>query len=501
MPIIFICGVPFGGGERLARSLADKLGYAYLSREDVVARANEAGIPVGKLELAMVKKPAVRERLARLKQRYLAVATSTICEKSAQGDLVYYGRAGHLLLPGVSHVLRVRLIPEHDQRLDTVMQRTKLSREKAEGFLRDIDTDIRAWVHFVHGVEMDDLRKYDLAVNLENMSIENAATALCGIADLPDFKPTPASRRALEERLLQARVRIKLALDDRTADSDLTVRASGGVITVSYAPSQAAVAGVIPEVLRGIPGCRDVRCTVASTNILWIQEEYRPDGKALENINELARRWGAAVELLRYIPTDQPLRVETAPAQTSHPALRAATGGVEDDVVETSSPADRAFRDTVDALVREGRSGGAQTVTGGSEKLLAAINPEISYSLVAVGDLFLHKPAAVRTRTTRELSGSLAQRIKAPVVSTGELESKVHFGVPQTIKFAAAALVVVLIYYLVFHFQGPMLDALGGAAHQQRRWVAPLLVAAVAPLVAWSYGIVASSLLKLIRLE
>jgi cytidylate kinase len=498
MPIIFVCSVPFGGGERLARSLAEKLGYAYLSRDDVVGKANEAGIPVGKLELAMVKKPAVRERLARLKQRYLAVATATLCEKSAEGDLVYYGRAGHLLLPGVSHVLRVRLLPEQGQRLESVMQRTKLSREKAETFLRDIDTDIRAWVHFVHGVEMDDLSKYDLSVNLENMSIENVATALCGIADLPDFKPTPASRRALQERLLQARARIKLALDERTAEADLTVRSSEGVVTVTYAPSQAAVAPVIPDVLTGLPGCRDVRCTVASTNILWIQERYQPEGQVLENVTELARRWGAAVELLRYIPADPPQDAEaSAPASSS----RAETGGVEDDVAEVFSPDDRSFRDTLEALVRDGCSGGSQTVAGGPEKLLAAINPDISYSLVAVGDLFQHKPPAVRTRNTRELANALRRQIKTPVISMAELGSKVHFGPSQVIKLVAASLAVMLIYYLVFQFQGPVLDVLGGAAHRQRPWLAPLFVAVLSPLVAWTYGTVASSLLKLIRLE
>ena len=302
MPIVFICSDPFGGGERLAQSLAAKLGYAYLSREDVVARANECGIPVGKLEVAMVKKPAVRERLARLKQRYLAVATDTICEKAAQGDLVYYGRAGHFLLPGVSHVLRVRVIPERTQRLDAVVSRTKLSREKAASFLSEIDEDIRAWVHFVHGADMDDLRRYDFVVNLENMSLENAATALCGIADLPDFRPTPVSRRAMEELLLQARARIRLALDERTAEADLTVRSHDGAVTISYIPQQASLAPVIPEVLQGLPGCREIRCTVASTNILWIQEEFRPEGGALSQISELARRWGAAVELIRYRP-------------------------------------------------------------------------------------------------------------------------------------------------------------------------------------------------------
>ena len=189
MPIIFICSVPYGGGERLARTLAGKLGYSFLGRDDVVAKANESGIPVGKLEVAMVKKPSVRERLGRLKDRYLAVATATICEKASEGDLVYFGRAGHLLLPGVSHVLRVRVIPEHSRRLETAMERTRLPQERAEAFLRDIDADVRAWVQFVHGADLDDLGRYDFVVNLENVSLENAASAVCALAELPDFRP------------------------------------------------------------------------------------------------------------------------------------------------------------------------------------------------------------------------------------------------------------------------------------------------------------------------
>ena len=123
MPIIFISSVPFSGGERLAQILAQKLGYCYLCREEVVAQANECGIPVGKLEVAVIKKPSVQERLSHLKERYLAVATAAICEKAAGGSLVYYGRAGHRLLRGVAHVMRVYLVPNQDQRLTTAMLR------------------------------------------------------------------------------------------------------------------------------------------------------------------------------------------------------------------------------------------------------------------------------------------------------------------------------------------------------------------------------------------
>ena len=498
MPVIFVCSVPFGGGERLAKRLADKLGYAYLSREDVVARANEAGIPVGKLEVAMVRKPAVQERLARLKQRYLAVATATICEKAMADNVVYYGRAGHLLLPGVSHILRVRVIPEHDQRVQTAMERTKLTREKAERFLQDIDTDISSWVHFVHGADMDDLRRYDFVVNLENMSIENAATALCGIAELPDFRPTPASRRAMDERLLQARARISLALDDRTADADLTVRAADGVVTITYAPRQAAYAPQVPAVLAALTGCREIRCSVASTNILWIQEEFDPASEAFRQVGELARRWGAAIELVRYRSSGD----SQAPAASGQaPRQSRADGGIEDDVDEKLPQGEQSFRAALDALVSDGRSGGGRTVSGDRDRLLVALNPEVSYSLVVLGDVFLDRPAAARTRMARELGNFIRARVKMPLIPASELSEKLHFGLAGYVKLVAAAVVVAVVYGLVFLYQVPLLDILGGAAHQQNRWLAPAVVAIVAPLVAWLYGSVASSLLRLIRLE
>ena len=502
MPIIFICSVPFGGGERLARNLAQKLGYAYLSREDVVARANECGIPVGKLEVAMVKKPAVKERLIRLRDRYLAVATDTIAQKAAEGNLVYYGRAGHLLLPGVSHVLRVRLIPEPTQRVETAMQRIKLSREKAEKFLHDIDSDIRAWVHFVHGVEMDDPHWYDFMVNLENTSLENAATALCSIAQLPDYAPTPASRKAMDERLIQSRASIKLMLDERTLAADLTVRSGDGILTVTYMPRQAQLASVIPEVLGDIPGCREIRCTMASTNILWIQEEFKPDSEAFRNINELARRWGAAVELLRYKAQggdgEPPVTAEVAPIE---PSASAYTGGIEDDVVETTASEDESFRATLNALVQEGRSGGGQTICGAPEGLVSAINPTIPYSLVAVGGVFLQKAPAARTRLARDLSNYLAQRVKAPVVSTSDLKERLRLGPRQLVKLSASIVVVALLYWFVFTHQEWVVDVLGGAYHKAHPWVALLLIAVAAPIVAGLYGMVSGALLKLAKFE
>ncbi len=502
MPIIFVSGLPFGGGERLAKELAKKLGYEFVSREEIVAKANEAGIPVGKLEVAMIKKPAVQERMARLRERYLAVATSAICEKASEGRIVYYGRAGHLLLPGVSHVLRIKVVPEENQRLQAVMQRLKLGQEKAEKFLRDIDEDIRAWVRFVHGVDMDDARYYDFVVNMEKISVENTAAAMCAFAQLPDFQPTPASLAAMQERLLRARARIRLALDERLHDAELTVRSSEGVVTVTYMPRQAKVAPLIPEVLKDIPGCRGVRCTMASTNILWIQEKFLPDSQAFKQVNELARRWGAAVELLAYVPGPGDGMAAEAVSVPAAPVMRRATGGIEDDVADKAvEEKDRAFQSALEALVNEGRSGGGQAVRGSREHLAAAISPTVPYSLMIVGDLFLEKGESARKRMTREMTAFLSGQVKAPVITNEELGVKLRFGPMEIAKLLGYAALVAVCYGYVFTHQESILDVLGGSLHQSHPWAAVGLVAVMAPLVAALYGTVASLVLRLLKLE
>ncbi|MGC8763500.1 MAG: AAA family ATPase [Acidobacteriota bacterium] len=501
MPIIFISSLPFGGGERLARKLAESLGYGFLSREDVVAKANEYGVPVGKLEVAMVKRPAVQERLARLKERYLAVATAVLCERAREGNLVYYGRAGHHLLPGVSHVLRVHVIPDPVQRLETAAQRIKLPEEKARKFLEEVDEDIRAWVRFVHGANLDDPSRYDYVVNLERTSLENAAAVLCTVAGLPDYQPTPASQKVMEDRLLQARARIQLVLDEGLADADLTVRASDGVVTVTYMPRQAHLAPRIADVLKELPECREVRCTMASTNILWIQERFDPASEVFRHVTELARRWGAAVELLQYRSGGEEgevVPVNVAPAA----ALKAGTGGVEDDLPEAAAGgADRSFERTLEALVQEGRSGGGHTVAGGRDRLLGAISRSVPYSLVVVGDLFLDKSPAARTRMTRELAMFLTDHVKAPILSTADLSSKLHLGRREVLKSVAAGALLVLLYCAIFLRQEGLLNVLGGEAHKAAPWVASILVALLAPVVSVLYGTLLASAMKWLKMD
>ena len=148
-----------------------------------------------------------------------------------------------------------------------------------------------------------------------------------------------------------------------------------------------------------------------------------------------------------------------------------------------------------------GRSAGGFTVTGGVSEVVDAVKENSHYSLVVLGDLFLNKGAETRKRLTREMALTLRERLKAAVITVDELESRFLFGKKQALKAVIYAAVVACLYALVFHFQEPILNFLGGEMHAEWKWLAAVFVVLFVPLVAYAYGTVTGLVLKLIDID
>jgi cytidylate kinase len=507
MAIVMISSISKRGRMALALNLAKKTGWPCLSREDLLEEAVEKGIKVGRLEVSMIKSPANQERLAREKQTYLAFITERLCRKAEGGNLIYHGRAGHLLLPGVSHRIRVGLIVPKEVMAEEVRLSLNLSTDRAWTYMDRVTEDIEKWFHFMHGVDPKERGQYDLVLNTETLSLENAASLLCSMSEVPDFKPTPASRALQNDLDLAARARLRLTLDQKTSVADLGIRADNGVLTVKYMPRQERIVEEIQRVLTGLDGCREITCTMAETNILWIQEAFNPDSGTFDQVNQVAQRWGAAVELMRVVPPGTPGCEEgfCPPAAGSSQAQeplqsREDHGGVEDDAAGDQKD-DGGLSVTLEKLVSLGRSGGGHTVIGGQDRILEALRSNGKQALVVIGDMFLDKDHLVRTRQTRELALAIQERAKAPAITAGELKSRYLFGKMQAMKLVSFAVLSVVIYLLVFTHQGPVLDFLAGDLHQKIKWLSPIVVALFIPGLAYIYGAVTGLLLKLIDID
>ncbi len=506
MAIVMISSTSKDDREELASSLAAKTGWPILTREDLIDRAREYGIRVGRLEMSVIKKPAFPERLSKEKNLYLAFLTAAICDAAESGDLIYCGRAGHLLLPGVDHRLRVGLTIPRDSRVQHVTRSLNLSTDKAQRYVDELDRDIERWVRFIHHTDIREPGQFDVVLSLEHMGMTNAASILCETAGLTDFRPTPLSLKRLADHQLTAKAKLRLALDSKTAAADLQVQADDGIVTVTYPPQQESFADAIPEVLSSLEGCRRIQCTMAETSILWIQEQFQPGSPSYQQITALAQRWGAAIELVRLLPSSQDAAGTELDAVSDQPApepvvrRQAHDGGVEDDE-PVPAREDGGLARTQEELVGIGRSGGRRTVNGGTDEIISSLADQDKYSLVVVGDVFIDKGHAAQTRMTRELALSIRDRLKTPVITSDELKTRFTFGGRQAAKLLGFAAFVVLAYFAVFTHHEQVLDFIGGAFHQQHMWLAPIVVVLFVPLIAYAYGTVASLALQLLKID
>ena len=259
MSIIAISRGSFSGGTLVAEGLAQRLGYRVVSREVIGAAAATYGVDEAKLAAALEGAPGLWERFGTERRLNLTLIQSALCDLVEQGAVVYHGHAGHLLLRGIGHVLRVRLIAPLPYRIGAAMEQKALGREAAEEHVRRKDEERARWTRFLYGIDWNSPALYDLVVNLEAVSVESACALIQFTAAQQEFQPTPTSRKAMRDLALQCRVRAHLCANPEIAGAEIEVTADDGTVELSGRARGEEAARQAAEVARLTPGVQRVR--------------------------------------------------------------------------------------------------------------------------------------------------------------------------------------------------------------------------------------------------
>ena len=264
MSIIAISRGTFSGGEALARRVAERLQYRCLAREaNLEVAAQRYMVPAEELAAAMEKRPSFFERMLGERAAYLAFVRAALCEEARAGRLVYHGYLGQFLLPGISHVISVRLIADAGFRIRAAQRQQNLNREDALAYIEKADKERREWTRFLFEVDWEDPHLYDLVLNLSRMSLNAACETVAQLTEWDEFKPNPASLKAMEDLTLHSRVSAALAMDFRTRGVELRVTADDGIVTVTGRSRWPEVADAVPTVVRQVAGVKAVKCEIA----------------------------------------------------------------------------------------------------------------------------------------------------------------------------------------------------------------------------------------------
>jgi len=266
MSVITISRGSFSGGKTLAECLSNSLGYRCIDREVIVERAAAHGVSQDELRDALEKPPTLLERLQHRKYLYIVLIQAALCEEVRTGKAVYHGNAGHLLLRGGPHILRVRIIAPLEFRLDMAQQRLKFSRAEALDYITRMDQDRMKWTQYLYGVDWGDASNYDVVLNLEHMGIQEACRSVSTLARQQCFEFDDRGRRAMDDLTLASRVRAALALDQATSHLEVDISAKEGRILVRGGVSQ----------MRDIEEVRRIALGVAGVTTLDLDELTSP---------------------------------------------------------------------------------------------------------------------------------------------------------------------------------------------------------------------------------
>jgi len=487
-------------GEEFAKKLAKKLGYLCVNREEILKEANKLKIPISKLETAITKPHIFSEELALELENYKALAASYICEKALNNNIIYNGRVGHKFLPGVDHILKIRVIADFESRVERVMQNFSLSREKARQYIEQLDQNEKKWVQRYYRVDWDDSSLYDIVINLSLINIDNAATAVCSIAQLPEFQATPVIIKSIQNLHLASKAQLILATDKRTCHLNIKTRANNEVVYITYLAQQVEDANRIIDVLSKFKIAKEIICTQAETNILWIQEKFNTEDNSYNDILKLANKWDAAVELIQIKPSAK-IEIIEQDIKTNKIGMGLHYNKGSKDNTEN------VYMDNMDGmlkiyenLIKDGSAGGKRIIFGSEKTLINTIDLRIPYRLIVLDNIFVSKGKATQIRKLREWSNYINENLKIPVLSIDEIRIKYRFGFKDILQMILFALLTASVVFITFTYNDLILSYL---SHKGIGWriLVTTTIFSFVPFFAYLYSSATKLFFKMIKLE
>ncbi len=248
MPVITISRGCHSHGTEIAERVAQALGYECISREVLLEASRFFHVSEKELLHSIHDAFTLLERITHGRKKYLAYIRAALLEHVKRDNIVYHGYAGHLLIPEIQHVLKVRVIAELEDRIDLLRQRENLSREEAFARIENEDKQRIAWTDYVYEEDVNDAHLYDLVLNIGRLKIEDAAGAICHAARLDAFQATEESRKAINDLALSSHVKAALM---EICDAEVT--SDNGRVTIQVKTQKIRKTGYVrPKVERQI---------------------------------------------------------------------------------------------------------------------------------------------------------------------------------------------------------------------------------------------------------
>ena len=278
MSIVTISRGCFSHGKDIARKTAELLEYGCVSREILIDASRYFDVSEKKILTALHDAPGMLDKFTHGTDEYLCYAKAALIENVRKDNVVYHGYGGHLLLPDIPHILKIRIISDFDTRVAYTMEKERLSYAEATRRIKKEDEHRKTWTRTVFGKNLEDPFLYDAVLNIGDMDIDDAARVIADLAQSDSFKTTAESQKKLDDYAIHCHAAASLY---RLQISNARIRVNDATVMIYIPPrrirktahmtprieqdfaenEKRAVNHAVKEEIKKIPGVHEVYCS------------------------------------------------------------------------------------------------------------------------------------------------------------------------------------------------------------------------------------------------
>ncbi len=258
MSVVTIAHAAYSGGSAIAEKVASLLNYRSIDREVLIEASKRYGIPEAKYTEDLEAEGHWWERWRESLRLYRITLQAAMCEVVEGGQVVYYGRAGRQLLPGIRHVLTVLVVAPIDYRIEQVRAQKGMDAENARQYLREIDRVRSRRFRALFNDDWQDPVGQDLVLNGSRFNAEVGASLIADTVRRSEFQPTAESIKAFQNLATTARVQAALITSAKTRNVVLNVKCDNGQVTISGILADPDLEKEIVRIAKEVKGVAEV---------------------------------------------------------------------------------------------------------------------------------------------------------------------------------------------------------------------------------------------------
>jgi cytidylate kinase len=250
-------------GEEIARGVALKLGYQFVTREDLHSLAQECDKDYAKAcSLFEKEEPSgFLERFALKDPSYRSLFMALNYELAAKGNMVIMGRGAQIVLADIPEVFRVRVVAPTEIRVQRIAEKLNLSMDRASDYVRKHDRHRRTTVEMIFEVNLADWSLYDLVVNTARVTVDTAVDLVCrGVDAMPQADNWSAEQDELTNMSTAGKIESSIKRHLATSpwmDIKVAVPKAGKVVLSGYTGSRPAQEEAL-QIAKNFAGITDV---------------------------------------------------------------------------------------------------------------------------------------------------------------------------------------------------------------------------------------------------